>query len=61
MPTQTHTKFSSPEIAREMKRVFGSEAKTVSIKMMHKRTVGTFVRKVEKAHKNSTKSTLIFG
>ena len=54
-------KFYSPKIAREMKKIFGSETKTVSVKMMHRQAVGIFVRKIEKAHKASAKSSLIFG
>jgi hypothetical protein len=57
----SHVNFSSPEIAKEMEKAFGSEAKTVSVKIMHKQAVGNFVRKIEKAHKNTFKSTLVFG
>ena len=57
----TETRFSSPGIAKEMKKVFGSETKTFSLKLQHKKPVGDFVRKIEKAHKNAAKSTLVFG
>ena len=57
----THTQFASPKIAKEMKKVFGSEAKTFSIKLKHKKAVGDFVRKIEKANKNTEKSTIVFG
>lgn len=59
----TQTKFASPEIAKEMAKVFRSEAKVVSvtIKSEHKKAVGDFVQKIEKAHKKAAKSTLVFG
>ena len=57
----TQTRFASPKIAKEMTKVFGSEVKTVSIKMQHKKVVGDFVRKIEKAHKNVANSTIVFG
>lgn len=57
----THAKFASPKIAKEMEKVFASEAKTFSVKLQHKKAVGDFVRKIEKAHENAAKSTLVFG
>ncbi len=58
---KNETLSASQEIAKEMKIVFGSEAKTISVKIKHKRVVGNFVRKIEKAHQNAAKSNLIFG
>ena len=55
------TKYASPEIAKEMAKAFGAEAKTVSVKIQHKKAVGDFVRKIEKAHKDAAKSKLVFG
>lgn len=57
----TETKFASQELAKEVARVFGSEGKTFTVKLKHKREVGNFVRKIEKAHKNAAKSNLVFG
>jgi hypothetical protein len=57
----TQTKFASPAIAKEMEKVFGAETKTFSLKLQHKKPVGDFVRKIEKAHKNAAKSSLVFG
>jgi hypothetical protein len=54
------TAFTSPRIAKEMSRVFGSEAKTFSVEIKHRRIVGDFVRKIEAAHKRAEKSKLVF-
>ena len=54
------TTFTSPKIAREMARVFGSEAKTFTVEIKHRRVVGDFVRKIEAAHKQAEKSKLVF-
>ncbi len=54
------TMFTSPKIAREMARVFGSEAKTFTVEIKHRRVVGDFVRKIEAAHKRAEKSKLVF-
>jgi hypothetical protein len=52
--------FTSPKIAREMARVFGSDAKTFTVEIKHRRVVGDFVRKIEAAHKRAEKSKLVF-
>jgi hypothetical protein len=54
------TAFTSPKIAREIARVFGSEAKTFTVEIKHRRVVGDFVRKIEAAHKRAEKSKLVF-
>lgn len=54
------TKFASQKIAKEIKKVFGSKGKTFTSKLQYKRQVGTFVRKIEKAHKDAAKSKLVF-
>ncbi|MDT8391684.1 MAG: hypothetical protein RRC34_14385 [Lentisphaeria bacterium] len=54
------TGFASPQVAEQMAQVFGQKAKTVSVEMKHRRQVGDFVRKIEKAHKQAAKSTLAF-
>jgi len=60
MPVSTERRFGSPEIAREMAKMFGDEAKTVTVEMKYRREVGRFVRKIEKAHKQAEKSKLVF-
>jgi len=52
--------FTSPEIAKEMVKLFGAEAKTVTVEIKYRREVGEFVRKIEKAHRDAEKSTLVF-
>ncbi len=54
------TKFTSPEIAKEMARVFGSATKSFSLEIQHRKVVGDFVRKIEKAHKRAAKSKHVF-
>lgn len=56
----TGATFTSPQIAKEIARVFGTEAKTFSVEMKHLREVGNFVRKIESAHKRAEKSKLVF-
>lgn len=53
--------MTQTEISKEMEKVFGPEAKTFSLKLKHKKAVWDFVLKIEKAHKNAAKSTLVFG
>jgi len=57
----TQYKFASLEIASEIKKAFGSEAKTVSVEIRHRKAVGQFVQKIEKAHQQAAKSKLVFG
>ena len=57
----TATEFRSPEVARKMAKLFGRRVKTVTIEMKYARPVRTFVRKIEKAHKQADKGELIFG
>jgi len=52
--------FPSQEIAKEMVKLFGAEAKTVTVEIKYRREVGEFVRKIEKAHRDAEKSTLVF-
>jgi len=54
------TRFTSPKIAKEMARVFGSETKTFSLQIQHRKVVGDFVRKIEDAHKRAEKSKHVF-
>ena len=52
--------YSSPAIAKEMKRLYGSDTKVVTIEMRHKKAVKDYVMKIEEAHKRAAKSTLRF-
>lgn len=52
--------FSSPAIAKEMKRIYGSSAKEVKIKMLHEEEVNNYVTKIEEAHIKAAKSKLCF-
>ncbi|MCC5848006.1 MAG: hypothetical protein JJU29_07920 [Verrucomicrobia bacterium] len=54
------TTYSSPKIAEKMLQQFGNETKTVTVEMKHKREVGGFLRKIEKAHQNAGNGTLRF-
>lgn len=60
MQKSNQSKFTSPKIAKEIKKKFGSEAETVTVKMKYRKQVGAFVRKIEKAHEKAEKSKLIF-
>lgn len=55
-----HSTFTSPKIAKEISRVFGSDIKVFTVPMKHRRVVGDFVRKIEAAHKRAAKSKLVF-
>ena len=52
--------FTSCKIADEMTKVFGSEAKTVTVDMKYRTEVGEFVLKVERAHKEAEESVQVF-
>ena len=52
--------FTSPEIAREAAKVFKTEARTTKVRLLYKREVGSFLRKIEAAHKRAAKSKLVF-
>ena len=54
------TVYKSPEIAREMKRIYGSDAKVVKIALRHKRVVRNYVMKIEEAHQKAADSKLRF-
>ncbi len=58
MPTATE--FSSPDVAREMAKLFGNRVKKVKIDMKYTRPVRSFVGKIEKAHKRAAKGDLTF-
>ncbi len=58
MPTATE--FRSPDVAREMTKLFGNRVKKVTIDMKYTRPVRSFVGKIEKAHKQAAKGDLTF-
>lgn len=53
-------RFTSPEIAKEMAKLFGDKAKTVPVEIKFAQQAGVFVRKIENAHKQAAKSKLVF-
>lgn len=55
-----HTIFSSPAIAKEMKRIYGNKTKVVKIDMCHEEEVKKYVMKIEEAHKKAAESELTF-
>jgi predicted outer membrane protein len=54
------TKFTSPKIADKMARVFGNEAKKIAVDMKYRKEVDEFVRKIEQAHKDASKSQQVY-
>ena len=52
--------FSSPNIANEMEKVFGSDAKKVDVDIKFKHQVGDFILKVNRMHDEAKKSKQIF-
>jgi len=54
------TTFSSPTIAKEMKRSYGASAKVVQIQMHHENSVKKFVMEIEEDHKRAANSKLRF-
>jgi len=53
-------RFTSPDIAREMAKLFGDRAKTVPVEIKFAEQAGAFVRKIENAHRKAAKSKLVF-
>lgn len=54
------SKFTSPKIASEMEKVFGSDAKKVNVDIKFRREVGSFILKVDRAHNEARKSKQTF-
>jgi len=52
--------FSSPAIAKRMKRIYGSRTKEVKIELLHEKEVRDYVMSIEEAHKKAAKSKLTF-
>lgn len=53
-------KLSSIRIAEEMKKKFGNRTEIIAISMKYQKQIGSFIRKIEKAHKEAGKSNLLF-
>ena len=56
----TDNVYSSPQIAKEMKSIFGSRAKVEKISMRNKGEIKKYVMKIEEAHKKAAESKLKF-
>jgi hypothetical protein len=54
------TNFTSANIACEMEKAFGSDAKEVNVEMKFRREVGNFIRKVDRVHSEANKSKQVF-
>lgn len=52
--------FSCPEIAKEIKKRYGTNAVVVRFDMRHEEEVRKYVMKIEDAHKKAASSTLSF-
>ena len=52
--------FTSVRIAKEMKKKFGNRTESIAISMKYQKQIGSFIRKIEKAHKEAGKSDLLF-
>ncbi|GEM_PF-1444835 len=52
--------YSSPKIAKEMSRQFGSSAQTVKVEMKYTKEVGHFIHRVESAQRDTVGSKLVF-
>ena len=54
------TTYSSPRIARELGRQFGTSRKPFKVEMKHTEEIGQFIKKVESAQRAATNSRLVF-
>ena len=52
--------FSSPNIANEMEKLFGNDAKKVNVDIKFKREVGDFILKINRMHDEAKNSKQIF-
>ncbi len=60
MRSSKQKNFTSFDIAKEMRRNFREDIESLPINMRYKRQIGRFIRKIERAHKKTDKSKLIF-
>ena len=54
------TIYSSPKIARELTKQFGTKGEPIRVKMKFTREIGGFIKKVESAQQAATNSRLVF-
>ena len=52
--------YSSPKIARELTKQFGTKGEPVRVKMRFTREIGGFIKKVESAQRAAPNSKLVF-
>ena len=53
--------YSSPALAKEMERIYGSDTKVFKVQMQHEGEIKKYLMKTEEAHKRAAKSKLRFG
>ena len=58
---EKHATFGNADLARKMASQFGTSPQSVQVDMRYAKEVQNFIRKVEEAHQNAAKSTLVFG
>jgi hypothetical protein len=48
------------EVLRELQRLFPDSIKTIRVKILYTKEVNRFIKRVERAHKLTAKSKLVF-
>jgi hypothetical protein len=59
--SQTTVTYASPQIAKELTKVFGRSAVALGVKMRPSKDVATFLRRLDSVNKKTAKSSLHFG
>ncbi len=54
------TTFTSPRIANKMEKLFGNDAKKVTVEIKNRGEIGNFIRKIDRAHNQAKKSKQTF-
>lgn len=54
------TTYSSPKIARELTKQFGTSREPIKVEMKYTREIGLFIKKVESAQRAAANSKLVF-
>ena len=52
--------YSSPKIARELTKQFGTSGNPIKVEMKYTREIGSFIKKVESAQRSAASSKLVF-
>jgi len=52
--------YSSPKIAQELCKQFGSSRASFKVEMKHTKEIGLFIKKVESAQRAAANSKLVF-